>query len=107
MQSHSDDHQWRGIDRIEAGTSGSKWVATEPSQDDAEVLAANPFFADLGKVLGEAVARPSSLTGGQYAQVSTLFWEAAHDTLTGNGRAQDNLARLENRLDLLRARAHW
>jgi trehalose/maltose transport system substrate-binding protein len=74
---------------------------------DAEVLAANPFFADLGKVLGDAVARPSSLTGGQYAQVSTLFWEAAHDTLIGNGRAQDNLARLEERLDLLRARARW
>jgi trehalose/maltose transport system substrate-binding protein len=74
---------------------------------DPEILAANPFFADLGKVLADAVARPSSLTGDQYWQVSTLFWEAAHNTLTGNGRALDNLARLEDRLDLLRARAGW
>ena len=58
-------------------------------------------------MLADAVARPSSLTGGQYAQVSTLFWEAVHNTLTGNGRALDNLARLEDRLDLLRARAGW
>jgi hypothetical protein len=40
----------------------------------------------------------------QYAQVSTLFWEAAHGTLIGNGRARHNLARLEDRPDLLRAR---
>jgi trehalose/maltose transport system substrate-binding protein len=86
---------------------GSFDPTIENRYQDREVLAANPFFADLGKVLGEAVARPSWLTGGQYAQVSTLFWEAAHDTPTGPGRAQDNLARLENRLDLLRARTRW
>jgi trehalose/maltose transport system substrate-binding protein len=86
---------------------GSFAPTIENRYQDREVLAANPFFADLGKVLGEAVARPSSLTGGQYAQVSTLLSEAAHDTPTGTGRAQDNLARLENRLDLLRARTRW
>ena len=60
---------------------------------DPDVLAANPFFADLAKVLEDAVARPSALTGAQYAQVSTLFWEAAHATLSGYGSARDNLAR--------------
>jgi len=74
---------------------------------DPEVLAANPFFADLGKVLADAVARPSSQTGGQYSQVSTLFWEAAHNTLIGNGSALANLAWLEDRLLLLRSRAGW
>jgi trehalose/maltose transport system substrate-binding protein len=74
---------------------------------DPEVLAANPFFADFAKVLGDAVARPSAATGAQYAKVSTLFWEAAHATLNGYGTAGDNLARLEDRLRLLQARAGW
>ena len=47
--------------------------------------------------------RPAS----QYAQVSTLFWEAAHNTLIGNGSALANLAWLEDRLQLLRSRAGW
>jgi len=74
---------------------------------DPEVLAANPFFADLAKVLQAAVARPSTVTGAQYPKVSTLFWEAAHATLAGYGTARDNLARLEGRLQLLQARAGW
>ena len=74
---------------------------------DPEVLAANPFFADLARVLQDAVARPSAATGAQYAQVSTLFWEAAHATLNGYGTARDNLARLERRLQLVRSRAGW
>jgi trehalose/maltose transport system substrate-binding protein len=86
---------------------GSYAPTIESLYQDAEVLAANPFFADLGMVLADAVARPSSATAGQYSQVSTLFWEAVHNTLIGNGRAQDNLAWLEDRLDLLRSRAGW
>jgi trehalose/maltose transport system substrate-binding protein len=74
---------------------------------DEEVLAANPFFADLAAALPDAVARPSALTGQHYAQVSTLFWEAAHATLIGNGSARDNLARLEGRLRLVGQRAGW
>jgi trehalose/maltose transport system substrate-binding protein len=74
---------------------------------DPEVLAANPFFGDLAKVLQDAVARPSAATGAQYTKVSTLFWEAAHATLNGYGTAGDNLARLKDRLRLLQARAGW
>ena len=58
-------------------------------------------------VLADAIARPSAATAGQYSQISILFWEAVHNTLIGNGRAQDNLAWLEDRLDLLRSRAGW
>jgi len=75
--------------------------------EDEEVLAANPFFADLAVALPDAVARPSALTGQHYAQVSTLFWEAAHATLSGNGSARENLARLEDRLRLVGRRAGW
>ena len=75
--------------------------------DDPEVLAANPFFADFAAALPDAVARPSAVAGQQYAQVSTLFWEAAHNTLIGNGTARDNLAWLEDRLRLIKGRAGW
>ena len=74
---------------------------------DPEVLAANPFFADLAAALPDAVARPSAIAGKHYPQVSTLFWEAAHDTLIGNGTARDNLARLADRLRLVERRAGW
>jgi trehalose/maltose transport system substrate-binding protein len=75
--------------------------------DDAEVLAAAPFLAELGRSLPDAVARPSSRAGSHYAALSTLFWEAAHATLAGRGTARDNLASLEDRLNLLQARAGW
>jgi trehalose/maltose transport system substrate-binding protein len=75
--------------------------------EDPDVLEANPFFADLGKVLEGAVTRPSSVTGVHYAQISTLFWEAAHATLNGYGSARDNLARLDDRLRTLQLRAGW
>jgi len=75
--------------------------------EDPEVLAANPFFAEFAAALPDAIARPSAVTGKQYAQVSTLFWEAAHATLSGNGTARDNLARLEDRLRLIKGRAGW
>ena len=74
---------------------------------DPEVLAANPFFADLGRTLEVAVARPASRAGSSYSQLSTLFWEAAHSTLTGRGSAVDNLATLDERLRLLQERSGW
>ena len=75
--------------------------------DDPEVLAANPFFRDLGPALANAVARPAVRTGPRYAHLSTLFWGAAHATLLGQGSASDNLAALEDRLRLLQLRAGW
>ncbi|MFO1070452.1 MAG: ABC transporter substrate-binding protein [Geminicoccaceae bacterium] len=75
--------------------------------DDSEVLAAAPFFADFKAILADAVARPSSTAKARYAQLSTAFWEAAHATLTGRGSAGDNLAALDDRLRLLRARGGW
>jgi trehalose/maltose transport system substrate-binding protein len=74
---------------------------------DPEVLAANPFFGEFARVLDGAVARPSSRTGAHYAQLSTLFWEAAQATLTGRGSAEENLAALAQRLELLQSRTGW
>lgn len=51
--------------------------------EDAEVLAAAPFFGDLYRVFVNAVARPSTATSPQYAAVSDLFFRAVHSVLTG------------------------
>ena len=61
--------------------------------DDADVLDANPFFAQLKDVfLGGAVARPSSVTSDLYNQVSTAYFTAVNEILTG--QATDAAARV-------------
>jgi trehalose/maltose transport system substrate-binding protein len=61
--------------------------------DDAEVLDANPFFAQLKEVfLGGAVARPSSVTADLYNEVSTAYFTAVNEILTG--QASDAAARV-------------
>ncbi len=42
-----------------------------------------------------AVPRPSAPTGTNYNEVSSLFWSAVHETLSGNGSAAENLEGLE------------
>jgi trehalose/maltose transport system substrate-binding protein len=41
------------------------------------------------------VPRPSAPTKTDYNEVSSLFWSAVHDTLSGNGTAAENLELLE------------
>ncbi|MEZ4562105.1 MAG: ABC transporter substrate-binding protein [Thermomicrobiales bacterium] len=61
--------------------------------DDADVLAANPFFGSLKDVfLGGAVARPSTVTSDLYNEVSTAYFTAVNEILTG--QAPDAAARV-------------
>ena len=53
-----------------------------------------------------AVPRPSGPTKVKYNEVSSLFWSAVHDTLSGNGTSADNLALLEAKLTELKG-AGW
>jgi trehalose/maltose transport system substrate-binding protein len=62
------------------------------------VLEATPIFGSLYDVFINAVARPSTQTAPQYADTSTLFFNAVHDVLTGNTDAETAFAELE--LDL-------
>ena len=73
--------------------------------DDAEVLAATPFFAELKPILENAVARPSDVSGPLYMAVTTRFWEAVHNTLIGRRSASDNLAALADQVRLIRSRS--
>jgi trehalose/maltose transport system substrate-binding protein len=61
--------------------------------DDAEVLETNPFFGSLKDVfLGGAVARPSTVTSDLYNDVSTAYFTAVNEILTG--QASDAAARV-------------
>jgi len=74
---------------------------------DAEVLEATPFFGELYDTFTNAVARPSKVTGEKYNQVSSEFFNAAHDVLSGKSPAADRLAALESKLDRLSRGGNW
>ena len=65
---------------------------------DSEVLEAVPFFGSLYDVFINAVARPSTATAPRYNEVSTKFFNAVYDVLTGKKDAQTSIDELE--LDL-------
>lgn len=65
---------------------------------DPEILAAVPFFGELYDTFVNAVARPSTVTGTKYNQVSNEFWNAVHGVLSGKAQAKDSLAQLESSL---------
>ena len=74
--------------------------------DDADVAAAQPIIPKWKDVFLNAVPRPSGPTKVKYNEVSSLFWSAVHDTLSGNGTSADNLAILEAKLTELKG-AGW
>lgn len=75
--------------------------------DDPEVVEANAFFAKLRPILDNAVARPTQQTGDQYMAVSTRFWEAVHRSLLGADSTHNNLAALQDQLQLIKQRGDW
>ena len=48
--------------------------------------------------------RPSAPTKVNYNEVSSQFWTAVHETLSGNGTAAENLEMLEIQLTELEGR---
>ena len=74
---------------------------------DAEIMKANPFFNDFFGSVDNAVARPSTPTGGKYNQVSNEFWNAAYDVLAGKAPARDALAALDAKLGRMGRGGKW
>jgi len=62
---------------------------------DPDVLAKNPFFKNLLPVLENAVARPSTVTGADYNQISTSFFQNVNKVLTGGTTAKDAVVAIE------------
>jgi trehalose/maltose transport system substrate-binding protein len=75
--------------------------------EDAQVIAANPFFRELAQVLRGAIARPSGVTGAHYNRVSAEFAAAVHDVLSGRASAAEALTRLESRLLQISRGGRW
>lgn len=67
----------------------------EALYDDADVAEAQPLIPNWKEIFQNAVPRPSAPTQTDYNQVSSLFWNAVHSTLSGNGDAAQNLEILE------------
>lgn len=66
--------------------------------EDEDVLEAVPFFGSLYDVFINAVARPSTVSAPNYAEVSRIFHTAVHSVLTGQETAANAMALAE--LDL-------
>ena len=62
---------------------------------DADILAKLPWLKNLLEVLNNAVARPSTVSGADYNQVSTAFFQNVNEVLTGAKTAQDAIAEVE------------
>ena len=69
--------------------------------EDEDVLEAVPFFGSLYDVFINAVARPSTATAPNYAQVSAAFFRSVHSVLTGAEEAETAMALLELDLEAL------
>lgn len=85
-------------------TEISRLPTIESLYDDPDVVAAQPIIPRWKKIFLSAVPRPSAATKKSYNEVSKEFWSAVHATLSGNGSAEKNLARLEAKLRRLKGR---
>lgn len=74
---------------------------------DPEILKANPFMGELYGTFTHAVARPATVTGPRYNQVSNQFWNAAHEVLSGKAKPEESLQRLEQSLNRLSRGGKW
>jgi trehalose/maltose transport system substrate-binding protein len=74
---------------------------------DQELTAANPFYKDFLPILDSAVARPSTVTGRRYNQVSSTFVRTVHATLAGQGEAAASVVDLGKALERLSRGGRW
>jgi trehalose/maltose transport system substrate-binding protein len=89
------------IQRVNATTRG--YAPTRPGlYEDSAILKANPFFGSLRDVLlTGAVTRPSTVAGSRYDQISTAYFTAVRQTLTGQRSAGTAVQELETDLQRL------
>jgi len=73
---------------------------------DPEIQTAAPFIGELLDVFTNAVARPATVTGQNYNKVSSEFFNAAHQVLSGGAQPEQALAALERDLKRIK-RGGW
>jgi len=74
---------------------------------DPDILKASPFMADLLGVFGNAIGRPSTVTGAKYNQVSNQFWNSVHDVLAAKAKPEESLGRLDGSLNRIGRSGKW
>ncbi|WP_375452523.1 ABC transporter substrate-binding protein [uncultured Devosia sp.] len=79
----------------ERAINQSNLPTIESLYDDADIAAAQPIIPSWKEIFQNAVPRPSAPTKTSYNEVSAKFWSAVHDTLSGQGTAEENLEVLE------------
>jgi trehalose/maltose transport system substrate-binding protein len=79
----------------ERAINQSNLPTIEALYDDADIAAAQPIIPNWKEIFQNAVPRPSAPTKVKYNEVSSLFWGAVHNTLSGDGTAAENLEVLE------------
>ena len=71
-------------------------LPTRPAlYSDPDVLAKYPFFKAMLDVFNNAVARPSTVTGADYDQLSTAIFQNVNKVLTGAESGKDAVAQVE------------
>ncbi|ANK88778.1 MULTISPECIES: ABC transporter substrate-binding protein [unclassified Rhizobium] len=73
--------------------------------DDKDIAAAQPFMPNWKPIFQDAVPRPSATAKVKYNEVSSKFWTAVHNTLSGSSSAAENLELLEADLTTLKGDA--
>ena len=68
---------------------------------EAKILAMSPMVKVMLDILKNASIRPADQTGDKYSQVSSIFWNAVHATLSGKQSAAKSFADAEKKLNLL------
>jgi len=75
------------------------WLPSDKSvYQDKEVAQVHPFMPKLAGAGDQAVPRPSTVTGAKYTEVSTAYYSAVHDVLSGKTDARSALDDLEVKL---------
>ncbi|MEZ5448720.1 MAG: ABC transporter substrate-binding protein [Thiolinea sp.] len=74
---------------------------------DEDVLKANPFFGELLDTFTSAAARPSTVTGSKYPEVSSAFFNAVHRVLSGDQSGSESFAQLERELKRTSRGGKW
>lgn len=85
--------------QLERFRAASKTPTLPSLYQDPVVLKMNPYSVPLKEVfLSGSIARPSSVTGTKYAEVSTAYSRAVHSVLTGERRATEAARELASEL---------
>ncbi len=80
------------------------FLPTRPAvyRDPALAGSSNAFIVKLLPVFENAIARPSTVTKDKYNQVSSAFWTAVHNVLTGQQSASDAMKALQGQLESIK-----